>query len=439
LFDAKRLQVREKKTERHIKFDSKETSNPFQHIIIMVAQTQSSSNVWTPVATIKFLFVCIGMPYLIGVYISSENLETVQGFFSSWSGPPPSPAVVVTTMSSRQLLEDPEACFDAVFAGLNMMDGATNPFEGLSMVVHRNGESTPCDATGSTTDIIDAMKETILTMEHCPANNKYKFEAFLTRLFASVASNCTSVEKDRSPATGLYGFCDMGAKKTPILQDHKDLVGSIAQDGTTYLPCHFHDKYGVRMTSLAQLATVARQAETSTSCTAEGNEQEACATTNSSSDGSGSDSSRVLHLYAVPAGRVFMFAPSYIGEIIQLPHVIGDDPTLPVYLEVLSLAPRVFDLVNFFSRAESAAVVEGALEESKDSHKIKRSSTGATGYNINKHRTSESGYDTSSKTAMAIKKRCFDVLGFDQYMESHADGLQVLRYNLTTVRTSSKE
>ena len=28
-----------------------------------------------------------------------------------------------------------------------------------------------------------------------------------------------------------------------------------------------------------------------------------------------------LHLYAVSAGRVFMFAPSYVGETFKLPHV----------------------------------------------------------------------------------------------------------------------
>ncbi len=30
------------------------------------------------------------------------------------------------------------------------------------------------------------------------------------------------------------------------------------------------------------------------------------------------------------------------------------------------------------------------------------------------------------------KRRCFEVLGFDEYTESHGDGLQILRYNLTT-------
>jgi len=29
-------------------------------------------------------------------------------------------------------------------------------------------------------------------------------------------------------------------------------------------------------------------------------------------------------------------------------------------------------------------------------------------------------------------RRCFDVLGFDKYIESFSDGLQILRYNLTT-------
>jgi hypothetical protein len=29
-------------------------------------------------------------------------------------------------------------------------------------------------------------------------------------------------------------------------------------------------------------------------------------------------------------------------------------------------------------------------------------------------------------------RRCFQVLGFDEYIESHGDGLQILRYNQTT-------
>ena len=31
-----------------------------------------------------------------------------------------------------------------------------------------------------------------------------------------------------------------------------------------------------------------------------------------------------------------------------------------------------------------------------------------------------------------VIRRCFAALGFDEYWESHGDGLQILRYNLTT-------
>jgi hypothetical protein len=33
-------------------------------------------------------------------------------------------------------------------------------------------------------------------------------------------------------------------------------------------------------------------------------------------------------------------------------------------------------------------------------------------------------------------RRCFEALGFDEYWESHGDGLQILRYNQTTAYTS---
>jgi hypothetical protein len=34
-----------------------------------------------------------------------------------------------------------------------------------------------------------------------------------------------------------------------------------------------------------------------------------------------------------------------------------------------------------------------------------------------------------------LNRRCFKALGFDEYSESHGDGLQILRYNLTTAYT----
>ena len=111
---------------------------------------------------------------------------------------------------------------------------------------------------------------------------------------------------------------------------------------------------------------------------------------------------------------------------IDLPHVSGGDPNKPVYLEVLSVSPAVFDLHNFFSKVrpmvqpscpcivsifhpcnpkdESAELIERALDEKKESHRIKRSSTGDSGYTLNDRRTSESGYDTDGATSMRVKK-----------------------------------
>ena len=59
-----------------------------------------------------------------------------------------------------------------------------------------------------------------------------------------------------------------------------------------------------------------------------------------------------------------MFAPQRVGQIIPLKHVVGpadvtdhgadtDNSESDIYLEVLSLRPRVFDLHNFFSKQEA--------------------------------------------------------------------------------------
>jgi hypothetical protein len=35
-----------------------------------------------------------------------------------------------------------------------------------------------------------------------------------------------------------------------------------------------------------------------------------------------------------------------------------------------------------------------------------------------------------------VERRCFKLLGFDEYIDSHGDGLQILRYNLTKAYNS---
>jgi len=238
----------------------------------------------------------------------------------------------------------------------------------------------------------------------------------------------------------------MGIDRTPIQPDHNKLVRLGGQ--VKSLPCTFHTREGVRVDSLNMLVDLARGVQKKKKlgrkkgsggggdggggeCGVDNQDNDATCTAASSSNDSNDNVRNELHLYAVSAGRVFMFAPKYIGEIFQLPHVQGPR-NLPVSLQVMSLKPRVFDIYNFFDRAESAAIVDKALKETSDTHKMKRSSTGASGYNLNSKRTSENGFDTHGKEAQVVKRRCMHILGFDEYEESLTDGLQVLRYNKTT-------
>jgi hypothetical protein len=347
----------------------------------------------------RFALLYMAAPYLIGLLVSRKD-----DLFASWLHPPLS--------SERSAKEDSgslkkyhielfshgaiEQCSQALLTRLTRKDGGTEPqssaFENLSLVVHRNGEHQPCGIVSSDS-LLEDLRKTVETLDACPNwESKYEVESFLTRfLHYKVSSSCPSVEKDRSLDVGFYGFCDMGESRTPILLDHKKLVPNIS-GGEKFLPCHFHTQQGVRVTSLAALEAHASQARVP-----EGEVASSGATS----------ARRELHLYAVPAGRVFMFAPSHVGQIIDLPQVKGADPTKPVYLEVMSLSPRVFDLVNFFTREESETLIDRAHKEQREDFRIKRSSTGAVGYTVNSRRTSESGFDTTSPTAMALKRYVF--------------------------------
>jgi hypothetical protein len=279
---------------------------------------------------------------------------------------------------------------------------------------------------------------------------KYSFDAMLTHALTGGIKKATALLSDSGMDCGptwkkdynvneimdissMLEFCDMGKNRTTIQLDHAYLV---QLPGVGLNPCHFHTREGVRITNLEQLANLAKEISriTEDGQCENGENNENNNNNNGKTSCSNNDMSqspKELHLYAVPAGRVFMFAPKYVGEIFHLPH-IQSVRDLPVSLEVISLSPRVFDVYNFFDRAESQAIVDKALQETSETHKMKRSSTGASGYTVNSQRTSENGFDTHGKQAQAVKRRCMDVLGFDEYEESLTDGLQVLRYNKTT-------
>lgn len=303
----------------------------------------------------------------------------------------------------------------------------------IPVVLHRNGEAEPCGEI-SIGGFVKEMKA-IFKAEICHGQmDKYQFESLLTKSLNDIlAGACHSNEEYGDRSIGFLGYCDSGDDHTPILLDHQALVPVQSKSGQSHhLPCHFHTREGLRITQSQQLSELIMSILQENESSDNENDCKGYETTQTCI---ASTMEKAVHLYSVPAGRVFMFAPSFVGEIFHLPHVPGAGDK-PIYLEVMSLEPRVFDVFNFFNREESKDLVDRALAEKSDTHRIQRSTTGAGDKSVNSRRTSESGFDTSGKTAIKVKRRCFETLGFDEYIESHSDGLQILRYNISKAYNS---
>jgi hypothetical protein len=256
----------------------------------------------------------------------------------------------------------------------------------LTLIIHRNGEPDPCG-----TAIPKSSRIRSILFEE---TNKYDLEAIMTDLIAGTLTEeraCLSPDNSTAASQGLYGFCDMGPDRTPILLDHGSLKP--VQGGS--LPCRWYTREGMRIISLNQLQTLVDSAKRSSlqTCAAANPQQGEC-------------NNVELHLYGVPAGRVFMFAPSYVGEVYELSHMtLAPDPeNKPISMEVLSLNPRVFDIFNVFTPAEADGLVERALKETSPTHKIKRSTTGVGENSVFNKRTSENAFDTHGNTALAVKQ-----------------------------------
>ena len=201
------------------------------------------------------------------------------------------------------------------------------------------------------------------------------------------------------------------------------------------LPCRFYSREVLRIQNLEQLKVMVEKAKKAPlqSCANPQDGDETDAAENNCDDNAPSvspTSSPDIHLYAVPAGRVFHFAPAYVGETFHLDHLtLLPDVTKPIVLKVLATSPKIFDILHVFTEEEAAIVVKRALAETSPTHKIQRSTTGSGGVaEVFNKRTSESGFDTHGQVALALKKRIFEVLGYDEYWNGHDDGLQVLRY-----------
>jgi hypothetical protein len=289
----------------------------------------------------------------------------------------------------------------------------------FNMILHRNGEPDACgEALSSPISFATAIHK--LSLCDKDAFDKYDVEAILTTLLLdqlSPSDSCGSTD-NATAVPGLSGYCDMGPDRTVIQEDHESLVRTPSGS----LPCRFFTREGLRIASIQQLTDYYR----SSSRGGNSNSQE-CLLEEESCAKNASTTTPSIHLYAVPSGRVFMFAPSFIGERFAVTH--ADTPgELPIVLETISLSPRVFEIHNFYSPTEADELVEKALNETSETMGLHRSTTGSVGAVINSKRTSENAWDQNGKTALRLKKRCMETLGFDEYNELLTDGLQILRY-----------
>lgn len=275
----------------------------------------------------------------------------------------------------------------------------TSVFDGISFEIHRNGESTSC---GSVSSSANAMRTSLGDMGKCReagTMDKYELESFLTDMMATELvgqeESCDSVDDAEAPQ-GLFGFCDMGPDRTVIQPDSEKLVP--VSSGS--LPCRFFTREGLRISSLPQLASLAKMTKEKSSqeCVAAGDD-----TTGDTENQETTCAAPSLHLYAVPAGRVFMFAPSHVGEVFKLTHVTGLKEE-PISIEVLSLEPRVFDIHNFFSPDEAQGLIDKALAETSETHGLHRSTTGTSEKAVFSKRTSENAWDTHGKLSQQIKR-----------------------------------
>jgi len=136
-------------------------------------------------------------------------------------------------------------------------------------------------------------------------------------------------------------------------------------------------------------------------------------------------------------GIPFVWPPLHIGHKVirkDIKPPCGKD--YPITVETLNDSPKIFYVSNFMSIEETETLVE--FSQSPDNpYSLRPSTTGHKSWteggqkNTNSQRTSLNGFDISSPTSMAIKKRGFDLLKISPYSDGMSDGIQVLRYEKT--------
>jgi hypothetical protein len=205
----------------------------------------------------RFLFIWILAPFILGYVLSRVNLDVVESYLKPYFD---SLFPQQTSKNQRLLLiNNDDADDDALNAVIKdcietklpnaLFPSGSKDLSALANVtfaMHRNGESESCGHTPK--GIVDGLKHAVEAYVHdfqqCPTFDKYSTESLLTRAFRELLDkSCPSPESDRSSDLGLYGFCDMGESRTPILLDHMKLVPishKRGKDQDIFLPCHFH-------------------------------------------------------------------------------------------------------------------------------------------------------------------------------------------------------
>lgn len=134
-------------------------------------------------------------------------------------------------------------------------------------------------------------------------------------------------------------------------------------------------------------------------------------------------------LYLVAPELLFVFPFVKLGHRVMLSSKAS--PTAnPVVLESLSESPRTFHVHNFFTHDEADRLIKRISEIDDDANRLQQSHVGHENGKkvVSKHRTSENAFDQVSETAVAIRKRVFDILSIGAFQEDMCDGLQLLRY-----------
>ena len=325
----------------------------------------------------------------------------------------------------------------------------------LRLVVHPSGKAS-CRRTITNTALRHSSKNN--TPSTLLVTDKYQMEATMTEYIANrwtiseqrdtddEDSDCWSSPRTQTVTSNetitdnaFYNFCDMSPNYTVVQYDHDQLVRVGNDETATTLPCRFYTREGIRIVSIPHLQSIMEDQYQASTIIANTSDHVDCTpntvdlnidgtastesppindcTTTTTPQSTAATTTWELHIYAVPAGRVFMFAPTSIGEIFTMSHIILPKPPKTkgktkkmntdidpaviereldvtknisvVSLEVLSLVPPIFDIHHFFSKDESDQLIRKALAEQSETYRFHRSTTGTSTSNVYSKRTSE--------------------------------------------------